>query len=280
MTTLGILTDSNNPNLVPSEKGLEKAFSDAGVVNEVIVWDQTNWSGFKNILIRTPWDYADKSDLFINKIKQATDLGINIIHDPEIILWNMDKGYLTELANSIKVVQTLSEENFNLKLINKYFEKLGPKLVIKPKVGAGGKNTFKVDKDDNLEPLKVLSDTSVIIQPFIESIQSEGEYSFIFFDSIFSHAVVKKAKAGEFRIQEEHGGKTQKYEPSDSEISQTKSMLESLKFKTTYARVDVVRHLGEMYLMEMEVIEPELFLPFSHDGAAKFVAAVKAKLII
>jgi glutathione synthase/RimK-type ligase-like ATP-grasp enzyme len=274
---LGILTDENNPNLIPSERGLDNTFSKLNIQNDVIIWDQVDWSQYENILIRSPWDYAQKNKLFINKLEQAVSLGINIIHDIDIINWNMDKSYLIELGAKMNVVPTISLDKLSLDLVDNYFEKLGSTLVVKPKIGAGGKNTFKVSRE-NIDQLKVLIGQALLVQPFIDSIKSQGEYSFIFFDGVFSHAVLKTAVNDEFRIQQEYGGKTIAYEPASDEVDEIKFMLSQLNLKTIYARVDVVRHDHKFFLMELELIEPELFLPFGQNSAAKFVKAVSKYL--
>lgn len=279
MKQLTILTDFVNKNLVPDEQGLPEVFNENGIEAKVVIWDQVDWTQFKNILIRSPWDYSSKSELFKNKINEAQAAGVNIIHSPEILYWNMDKTYLNELADKTNVVRTICVENFNSKDCTPFFEELGNTLVFKPKIGAGGRDTFKVNQADSLDCLKVLDGTSVLIQPYIAAIVDEGEYSFIYFNGNFSHAVLKNAKEGEFRVQDNHGGTVQKYQPKESELSAIKQMLNSIPFETTYARVDVVRHSGTFYLMEMEIIEPELFFRFSDKGMKTFAQALYTKLL-
>ena len=278
MKQLTILTDIDNKNLVPDEKGLEVVFRQNGIEPNVVIWDQVDWTQFKNILVRSPWDYSSKSELFKSKINEAHAAGVNIIHSPEILFWNMDKSYLSELADKTNVVRTICVESFNSKGILQYFEKLGSTLVFKPKIGAGGRDTFKVHKDDNTDLLRVLDGTSVLVQPYISAIIDEGEYSFIYFNGEFSHSVLKNAKEGEFRVQDDHGGVVKKYLPKESELKTIKQMLESIPFETNYARVDVVRHEGTFYLMEMEIIEPELFFRFSDKGMERFAKALYPSL--
>lgn len=279
MKSLAILTDLTNKNMVPDEVDLPKVFKEAEVEFDVVIWDQADWTQYKNVLIRTPWDYSEKSDLFEQKINEAIEANVNIIHSPEIIRWNMDKKYLIELSTKMKVVRTECEEQFNSKTASSYFDTLGVnELVFKPKIGAGGRDTFKLEKNDDLSVLDVLNGQPVLIQPYISSITEIGEYSFIFFDSEFSHAVLKKAKEGEFRVQDNHGGTVFAYEPNNLELEQIQKMLHALHYKTVYARVDVVKHEGEFFLMEMEIIEPELFFRFSKNGMERFVSAVKKHL--
>lgn len=278
MKHLAILTDRTNCNLVPDEQGMDIVFLENGIKCSVIIWDEVDWNQYKNILIRSPWDYSTKIDLFKQKISKAKVAGVNIIHSPEILYWNMDKSYLSELQAKINVVQTICVENFKSSSTYAYFSKLGPTLVFKPKVGAGGRDTFKVNINDDKDILKVLDKTSVLVQPYMASIVDEGEYSFIFFNSIFSHAVVKKAAKGEFRVQDNHGGTVSKYNPLKSELEEIQQMLNSIPYKTVYARVDVIRHKNSFYLMELEIIEPELFLRFSENGMENFAKALITKL--
>lgn len=278
MKQLTILTDLVNKNLVPDEQGMLQVFKNNGINPSVVIWDEVDWTQYKNILIRSPWDYSSKSELFKNKINEAHAVGVNIIHSPEILYWNMDKSYLNELAAKINVVRTICVDQFDCGDTANYFNELGNTLVFKPKVGAGGRNTFKVNINDDKKNLKILDETSVLVQPFIPAIVEEGEYSFIYFDGQFSHSVLKNAKAGEFRVQDNHGGTVKKYHPTNDELVIIQQMLEAIPFATIYARVDVVRHEGSFSLMEMEIIEPELFFRFSDGGMKRFAHALYSKL--
>lgn len=279
MKNLTILTDLVNKDLVPDEQGLEEIFLKNNIKTNVVIWDQIDWTKSKNILIRSPWDYSEKSELFKSKLNEAHKAGCNIIHKPEVIYWNMDKSYLNELAEKTNVVKTICIDNFEIKNIMGYFDELGDTLVFKPKVGAGGRDTFKIHKDEDKSLLNVLKNTSVLIQSYIPSIVDEGEYSFIFFNGKFSHSVLKNAAEGEFRVQDNHGGVVKAYTPKNDELSIISQMLASIPYKTIYARVDVVRHEGSFALMEMEIIEPELFFRFSEDGMSNFAKALYSNLI-
>lgn len=278
MIKLAILTDANHPQLIKDEQGLIEAFTSLGFAVDILIWDRDSWEGHEAILVRTPWDYAQKSELFKQKIIEAENKGIQVIHNSQILFWNMDKSYLQELADKCNVVPTKVVENFTVAEVDEYFAYWDSSvLVFKPKVGAGGKNTFKLHKNDSYECLKVLENTAVLVQPFIPTIEQEGEYSFIYFADQFSHAVVKTAKSGEFRIQDDYGGSVASYNPSLEEIQEIERMLETLPFKTVYARVDVVKAEGKFQLMELEIIEPELFFRFAGPQAMKsFARAVKS----
>ena len=141
-------------------------------------------------------------------------------------------------------------------------------------MGASGRNTFCLEHENFNQDINALVGEDVLIQPFVSSIKTIGEYSFIFFGGKFSHGIIKTPKDGEFRIQEEHGGHVKKYEPSNEELVQVKTILAFLKYPCLYARVDVVKVENKFELMELELIEPELFFRFSENGERKLIEAL------
>ncbi|HNW42936.1 MAG TPA: hypothetical protein PKI19_00425 [Elusimicrobiales bacterium] len=277
MLPLLYLTDGRNRDLIPDEAGIDRAFRAAGIEIAVKVWDETDWNSYANILIRTPWDYALKTGLFLEKLSGAAQRGANILHPEKTVRWNIDKSYLVELyRKGHKVVPTYIEDEFGPATPGKYFKKHGT-LVLKPRIGAGGRDTFKVSPESAPSSYAALRGRSVLVQPFIPEIETGGEYSFIFFGGEFSHAVLKKARGGEFRVQDRHGGTVEAYSPSAAEIGEAAALLRGGP-DTVYARVDAVKRGGELLLMELEILEPELFFRFSRDGMARFAAAVRKRL--
>jgi glutathione synthase/RimK-type ligase-like ATP-grasp enzyme len=276
MIKLLYLTDTDNLNLIEEEKNELYKFNEAGIKPVVKVWNDVDWNEYKYILIRTVWDYSLKSNLFLEKIKSAQESGSIVLHSSEVINWNIDKSYLLELQNkNLGVVRTKVVDSLTLKDISLSLENYSS-LVVKPKVGAGGLNTFIVNSISDVND--GLIGMNVLIQPFIPEIQSIGEFSYIFFDGEFSHCVLKKPKQGEFRVQDDHGGSVEAYIPSKEQISKASLYVSSLNFKTVYARVDVVESRGVMLLMELELIEPELFFRFCETAMASFIESIKKHL--
>ncbi|HBA60957.1 MAG TPA: hypothetical protein DCZ92_09075 [Elusimicrobia bacterium] len=278
MIPLLYLTDKANKNLIPDEKGVESAFAEAGIKIDVRVWDETDWAPYDNILIRTPWDYSLKPELFLQKIAEAARRGATVLHPEKTVRWNIDKRYLVELSEAgHKVVPTHVEDGFRAGKLEKYFARYGT-LVLKPRVGAGGRDTFKVSPQDDLSCVSVLAGTSVLIQPFVPEIETLGEHSFIFFEEKFSHAVVKRSRRGEFRVQGLHGGTVHPYSPPEAEIDEVTRILKSAGRDTLYARVDAVNWNGHFHLMELEILEPELFFRFNPSAMPLFARAVRHRL--
>jgi len=275
MKKLLYLTDGFNKNLIPDEKGIIEVFKSLEVELDIRIWDEVDWKTYENILIRTPWDYSKKKELFLSKLNSVIER--NLINPKSIVEWNMDKSYLKELyQKGFPVIETEVCRNFKLADLDSLFKKYET-LVVKPLVGAGGINTFLVTKD-SLNELGPLLNFDVIIQPFIPSIKTLGEISLIYFDGEFSHSVIKTAKEDEFRIQDDHGGSVQSYNPSLDCIKTGHQILSSVGEKLAYARVDLVKDKDSFLLMELELIEPELFFRFSTQGMNIFAKTIKSRL--
>lgn len=276
MKKLLYLTDEKNKYLIPDEAGIKDIFQKNDLEIDIRVWDNVDWKEFENILIRTPWDYSQKTDLFLQKINSLNDQ--NLINSKSLIKWNLDKSYLVEFYNkSLPVIETIISNEFQIDelkpILTKYSE-----IVVKPLIGAGGVNTFLVNSG-NLNSLESLVGSSVLIQPFISSIKSIGEISLIYFNGEYSHGVVKNTKAGEFRVQDDHGGSVQSFNPDSKALEAGHQILSSLNEVPVYARVDLVMENDKYLLMELELIEPELFFRFSKDAMDLFARAVFKKLI-
>jgi glutathione synthase/RimK-type ligase-like ATP-grasp enzyme len=269
---IALLTSKELINLIPEEKLLIEAFSSRGIEAIPIVWNECeDFSPYDFVLIRTAWDYIHHSDLFKKQLQKVSSQS-KLVNPYETILWNMDKRYLQELSQKVNVVPTevydsLDENNYK-EALRRYSE-----IVIKPLIGAAGFHTFRVS-DFDPEICDKLNSVAVIIQPFMEKVITEGEYSYLFFNDRFSHCIVKRPRKGEFRVQDEHGGSYQRYLPTEGEIEEAKKYLHSHQNSSFYARVDIVKNEhGEMVLMELELIEPQLFFELGgRESAQLFVS--------
>ncbi|MCO4753783.1 MAG: hypothetical protein KC478_04845, partial [Bacteriovoracaceae bacterium] len=225
MKKLFILTDSDSPNLHPDDDGLIQALQEHMIEAIPVIWDEFTPEPNSNILIRTPWDYAVKRQKFEKLLNEIDSSTSKLINPVEIVRWNMNKAYMLELQDKgVNVVETKVVED--AKLDESILQGLSYPVVLKPLVGAGGKDTFLVHNNTELKKCTALTDRDVMVQPFIDSIQSVGEYSFLFFNGEFSHAVLKKASSNEFRVQEEHGGSVEVYKPSTEQIEKVQKTLE------------------------------------------------------
>ncbi|MCM2305700.1 MAG: hypothetical protein NDJ72_13450, partial [Elusimicrobia bacterium] len=153
--------------------------------------------------------------------------------------------------------------------------------VVKPAVSAGAFRTSRVKRgrpDGQAALDHVLSHSAAMVQPFLPEIESEGEWSFVFIGGEFSHAVLKSPRPGDFRVQQEHGGRTERREPPPGLLIQARDAAIAGPRPWLYARVDGVRRGGELIVVEVELIEPFLFLSYAPGAARKLAEAIKARV--
>lgn len=237
---------------------------DAGFALEAVVWDE----GFEparhdGVIIGPTWDYWDKTERFLQTLGAASQAG-PLLNPLNVVRWNMDKTYLRDLAAlGAPVIDTVWADLATPEVIEAAFGTLASDdLVIKPVVGAGAWRQARVKRGEALPGADDLPPGRAMIQAFLPAIQEEGEYSLLFFGGDYSHAVIKRAAKGDYRIQGMYGGVDTPYQPSRSDIALARQCLEAActhcKVETLlYARVDMVRGSdGALRLMEIELIEP------------------------
>lgn len=200
-----------------------------------------------------------------------------MINPTAVLRWNTDKAYLAELdARGAPVVPTISVETLTADAVAAARERFGTLAVIaKPRVSGGSHQTVKLLPEDSLDGAPT---GPALIQPFLPAVGGEGEISLLYFDGVFSHAVTKLAARGDFRVQPQFGGQVSRVKPWPGALETADAILAAVP-PLTYARVDLLRGLdGTLRLMELEAIEPDLFLTQAPKGAGRFGAAVKAAL--
>jgi len=277
MTRLGLLTSQDLPHFCPDDRDLISAFRDIGIEAVPLIWDQYTPASDTPLLIRTIWDYSLKRAQFEQFLDTVDRSGVRLLNPVSIVRWNMNKRYMLDLKKAdIAAVPTTVIESYT-PADSEPHVRTRP-IVVKPLVGASGRDTFLIESVEHIGVSSVLEGRPVVIQPFVESVRTHGEYSFMFFGGVFSHAVVKRPGGSEFRVQEKHGGSTEKYEPSPDEIRAVQSYVDQCGYTPTYVRVDVVWFENRLAVMEFEAIEPELFFRFTESGLARYCAVIKSEL--
>ena len=192
-----------------------------------------------------------------------------------LLRWNSDKRYLAELGElGISVIPTRLIEALDEAALAEARDDYGSTLVIKPPVSAAADGTHKLGPDDPL-PASSLGRT-MMVQPFLPSVAEEGEYSIMLFGGRFSHAIVKRPKAGDYRVQPHLGGTEEPCDAPAGAIELAHSALAAAPAEATYARVDMVRDsAGALAVIELELIEPALWLQHAPDGGESFASAVR-----
>lgn len=220
------------------------------------------FAAFDAALIGTPWDYFDNRDAFLAKLDAIAALGVPVCNSPDVVRWNIDKGYLTELAErGVATIPTLLLDNPGRDEILAAFDRFGcDRLVVKRRVGAGAEGQFDFTCD-NPPAADWRMGHAALVQPFLPGIVEEGEHSLIFIDGEFSHGLIKRPAPGDYRVQSLYGGWDTAVTPTPDDLAAAQKVIAGLPFPAPlYARIDLVRGPdGALLLMEAEVIEPFLY---------------------
>ncbi len=262
---IAIATCKEQPHLIPTEHYLLNTLAPISEVTPAIWNDSTlDWSSYDLVIIRSTWDYHEHLAEFENWLEHLAENDISVLNSVDIIKNNIHKFYLKGLEdNGLPIISThfLKKENtsnFSLKILCE--EKSWDSIVVKPAVSCGAWHTYKLEGLSEIKQFSFPIENDWLIQPFVTEIARQGEISLMFFNNRYSHAVVKKAKKGDFRVQEEFGGKAQMFFPPSQVISLAQKVVDYYKAQMLYSRVDgVITHEG-FKIMEVELIEPELFL--------------------
>lgn len=246
---------------------------------ETVSWRDRNvdWSRFDLVVIRTTWDYQKYPDEFIATLERV-DAATRLENSLDIVRWNIDKRYLRELENrGVRIVPTIWDGLYESIWFDQWLDEFKTdEIIIKPTVSATAQNTFRLREFD-LRLEASFSDRSFMIQPFLTSIVDEGEYSLFFFSGDLSHAIRKAPEAGDFRVQEEHGGIITPFEPDAELLKAAQYAIDAVGKSLLYTRVDLVRAAdGRLALMELELIEPALYLRTDAGAPARFARAIDA----
>lgn len=274
MTEIALLIAANIASNAPDRRAdahlydiqldiLRRGFAPEGLTIEPVRWmtPDIDWCRFGGVMVNCAWDYQDRHEDFLETLDAIAALGVPVFNSPATVRWNIRKTYLREFeARGVPIIPTLWPEKPVAEDIRDAMAAFGTDdVIMKRQVGGGARGQTRYTHA-NMPAGGSILDRPGMIQPFIPSIATEGEYSFLFVDGEFSHALVKRAAQGDYRIQEAYGGKSQAIDPAPKDQRQACAVLEAIAEQPLYARVDMVRGVdGTLLLMELEVIEPYLF---------------------
>jgi glutathione synthase/RimK-type ligase-like ATP-grasp enzyme len=277
---LGILTCARLPELLESDQKLIPLFHKHSITAKAVIWDDESidWTTFDYLLFRNTWDYYQKEAAFNDWLQKIESLGIKTLNPIATIQQNKHKFYLKELENKgVLILPTIFLEKNSNKNLDAVLPKNWQKIVIKPAFSAGSYLTKLVDRSEigsiQNEFQEHFITKDFLLQEFRPEIKELGETSFIFFNGIFSHAINKKPTEGDFRVQIQYGGKYTLLEPSIELINQAKQVLEQIPEKLLYARIDGIVKENQLHLMEIELIEPDLYFDIAIGSRERFVEA-------
>lgn len=271
---------------IKEDEAVVKAFEKKGLKVIKTYWDNPDFdfSQAKITLFRTIWDYFHRFDEFskwLNKTKNKTVF----INSPETIYWNIDKHYLKDLHNKgINIPNTHFIEKGDTRTLKEIFEYCNWKdAVLKPTISGAGRHTYKLNSGNISSYSRIFNDLikneDLMLQEFQYTIFDKGELAFIVFNGKFSHAILKKGKKGEFKVQDDFGGTVHNYKPTKEEILFAEEVAKSYSPTPTYARVDIILdNNNKPAIGELELIEPELWFRFFPPSADLFADAILEKL--
>lgn len=257
---------------------LDGPLKEAGFGLEAVSWDAAgvDWARYAGVVIGTTWDYWDRQAEFLQTLESISAV-VPLFNTAELVRWNSHKGYLRELTErGARTIPTLWVDEVTPSHVADGFPALGSDDVVwKRQVGAGASGQHRLSPRDDVPPMP----HAMMAQPFLPTIQTEGELSFIYIDGEFCHALLKRAAQGDYRIQSAYGGVEEAITPDHRDRAAANAVLAMLDTLPLYARVDMVRNgEGDLLLMELELIEPFLYPLQGPELGPRMAAALKKRL--
>lgn len=283
---VALVTCSAHPTGGSSDRDLVAALGEGGIEARWAVWDDeaVDWAAFGLAVVRSTWDYTGRLEEFLGWVDRA-GTATELWNPPALLRWNSHKGYLLELAQrGLPVVPMVLVRAWEAcPDLGRLVEANGwDAFVLKPAVDVGGFGASRWSTADTAaaatELARLHAAGDVLVQRFVPEVVEAGETSVVFLGGRFSHAVRKVPAPGEFRVQAHHGGAEAPVPALPDEIRLGRQVLGALELPTLYARVDCVAVQGAPVLMELEVLEPDLFCDHDDLAPARFAAAVAAHL--
>lgn len=275
-----------NKNILLEDQLVFDAIKKEGLHVERKSWSDPNfnWETTKYIIFRTTWDYFDRYEEFSEWLKDVSTK-TKLLNSANIINWNINKHYLIDLKEKgVHICESYFIEKETTTTLAELHKQLGwEKTVLKPCISGSARHTYKLElatlEKHEVVFQELISNEAMMLQPFQENIITQGEYSFILINGKYTHAVLKVAKPGDFRVQDDFGGTVHNHKATKEEISFAENAVKACIEKPMYARVDVIMdNNNKLAISEIELIEPELWFRKHHDAAVLLARAIK-KLI-
>lgn len=290
MTEIAILTpdpaDVSHTNLWPTVLSrLQRALDQAGITMLPTPWtayvdDASGLRGFARVLPLLTWGYHYDHVRWLRACATWQREGIALTNPAGVLAWNSDKRYLAELASrGIAIPATTFTDALRQDVVARMFDDTGAdELIVKPAISGGAWKTVRVRRGDVIDDV---DGTTMLVQPYLPTIESEGETSLLYFGGVLSHVVNKRPVPGEFRVQEEFGGMYRVIaDPPTDAIVLAEQVLAAIDAPLLYARIDMVPDAdGRWLLMEAELIEPDFYLGSDPAQGAGFARALRKSLI-
>lgn len=286
---IAIVTYDARPEATDDDRLFVEALSARGRVARAVPWSEPGvaWTEYDAVIVRSCWDYFLRAREFHAWLDRVEADRVPVHNEVRLLRWNADKSYLRDLAEcGVPVIPTYwLDRGTTLPLAALRRDTGWSEMVVKPTVSGGAHRTWRATPgagaDDDARLAEMVGDGAVMVQPLVEAIERDGEWSLVFFAGRYSHAIVKRPRTGDFRVQREHGGTIAIARPTDAVVAAAERALAAAPGGADpplYARVDGCVVDGDLLLMELEVLEPELFLRCAPDAADRFAEALLERL--
>lgn len=286
MTRVAFLTLADRDGYVIDDGLAIAELAARGVSVEEVPWRAAaDWCAYDGVVVRTPWDYQHDPEAFLETLAAIVAAGVPLANSLSVIRWNLHKSYLRDLAGGgVAIVPTRWGRGLTAAALSGM---VTTECVLKPVIGANAGDTFRLAPGlDSTEAARIAglyADREWMLQPFVKAVVTEGEYSLFYFGGVYSHAIVKRPAAGDFRVQEDHGGRIATVD-ADSTLKAAgqaafDAMIGIAREVPLQARVDLVRlDDGRFAVIELELIEPSLYFRHHPQAAPLFANATLAWL--
>ena len=252
---------------------------------ENIPWNRpdVDWKQFDIVVIRSTWDYQHHPEQFLATLDAIEATGVRLDNGTDIVRWNMHKTYLRDLeARGVPTVPTLWRDGLAPGALLPLFDELASDAaVIKPVTSGNAEGAYYLDraraKTQAAEIEHYFARRPLMMQPFERGILAEGEFSLIYFNGELSHSILKVPKPGDFRVQEEHGSEILSVHPEPALIAAGNAAIAAIGRPLLYARADLVRHDAGFRIMELELVEPAIYLRTDPGAPERFANALIAR---
>jgi glutathione synthase/RimK-type ligase-like ATP-grasp enzyme len=275
---VGLATAAHLPSGSEDDQVLIEAMRNAGLEPVSAIWDQPQqWRDFDVVVLRSIWDYHLKYPRFLAWLDELDSAGVPVHNSTSLIRWNADKKYMLELEErGVRITPSrLANSTDAVTLADIAHETKWKSLVIKPTVASTGYETWLCETPVSATAEQQFAEQKRRMDVLVPGVQ-QGEVSMVFLNGGYSHSVLKRAAGSEFRVHIEHGGTVESVFPDAEQIAWAESVVAAAPEAWTYARVDMVTDAGGPLLMELEMLDPELFFKYEPAAATQMITALTA----
>lgn len=274
--------DADHTDLVQGDRDLRSALEERGHTVDVGVWDDRSvrWTDYDLVLVRETWDYEKNYETFLRWVEHLEEIDTLVMNPPDVLRWNAKKQYLKDFQESSVPIPPsfFVPEGANVPLERIMDEKGWDEVVVKPLVGAGAHNLDRFDRsslDAGQKHLgELVAEHGAIVQKYLPEVTGDGEWSFLFVGKELSHTVRKTPAEGDYRVQRALGA-TRHHEEADPAVArQAKEYAKTITKPFLYLRMDGIVHNDRLLVVEMEMIEPRLYLEGTGEGVENFAEAI------